>query len=72
MVASYYWHHATSPGTECLLHDIYHRQEIIRSGRLPADLVTHNEAFLPKMPGVTPPGNVYTHVVGIDLIARAG
>ena len=50
------------------LHDIYHRQEIIRSGRLPADLVTHNEAFLPKMLGVTPPGNVYTHVVGIDLI----
>ena len=50
------------------LHDIYHRQEIIRSGRLPADLVTHNEAFLPKMLGVTPPGNIYTHVVGIDLI----
>jgi uncharacterized circularly permuted ATP-grasp superfamily protein len=50
------------------LHDIYHRQEIIRSGRLPAELLMHNKAFLPKMLGVAPPGNVYTHVVGIDLI----
>ena len=50
------------------LHDIYHRQEIVRSGRLPIELLTHNEAFLPKMIGVAPPGNVYTHIVGIDLI----
>ena len=49
------------------LHDIYHRQEIVRSGRLPIELLTHNEAFLPKMIGVAPPGNVYTHIVGIDL-----
>ena len=28
------------------LHDIYHRQEILRSGRVPKDLVANNEAFL--------------------------
>src|SRR3546814_10093492 len=31
------------------LHDIYHRQEILRAGRVPTDLVARNEAFLPMM-----------------------
>ena len=50
------------------LHDIYHRQEILRAGRVPVDLIARNEAFLPQMIGVKPPGNVYTHIVGIDLV----
>ncbi|MFM8542252.1 MAG: circularly permuted type 2 ATP-grasp protein [Chakrabartia sp.] len=50
------------------LHDIYHRQEIVRSGRLPERLLQANAAFLPEMIGFTPPGGVYTHVVGIDLV----
>jgi uncharacterized circularly permuted ATP-grasp superfamily protein len=50
------------------LHDIYHRQEILRAGRIPVDLIARNEAFLPQMIGVSPPGNVYTHIVGIDLV----
>ncbi len=50
------------------LHDIYHRQEIIKAGRIPAELIAKNEAFLPQMMGVTPPGGVYTHIVGVDLI----
>ncbi len=50
------------------MHDLYHRQEIIRSGRLPQHLFTHNEAWLAEMVGFTPPGGVYTHIVGIDLV----
>ena len=50
------------------LHDIYHRQEIIRAGRLPKEMIARNEAFLPQMLGVAPPGGVYTHIVGIDLV----
>ncbi|MFT6912334.1 MAG: putative circularly permuted ATP-grasp superfamily protein [Paracoccaceae bacterium] len=50
------------------LYDIYHRQEIIRAGRIPAHLIAQNEAFLPQMIGVTPPGGVYTHIVGVDLV----
>jgi uncharacterized circularly permuted ATP-grasp superfamily protein len=50
------------------LYDIYHRQEILRSGRVPVDLIAQNEAFLPKMIGVEPPGNVYTHIVGTDIV----
>ncbi|MGR3496362.1 circularly permuted type 2 ATP-grasp protein [Citreimonas sp.] len=50
------------------LHDIYHRQEIVRAGRVPAEMIARNEAFLPQMLGVTPPGGIYTHIVGIDLV----
>jgi len=50
------------------LYDIYHRQEILRAGRVPYDLIAKNEAFLPQMIGVSPPGGVYTHIVGVDLV----
>ena len=50
------------------LHDIYNRQEILRAGRIPVDLISKNEAFLPQMIGMTPPGNVYTHIVGTDIV----
>lgn len=50
------------------LHDLYHRQEIVRSGRLPARLLEGNAAYLAAMAGFTPPGGVYTHIVGIDLV----
>jgi uncharacterized circularly permuted ATP-grasp superfamily protein len=50
------------------MHDLYHRQEIVRSGRLPERLFRDNKAWLPEMVGFTPPGGVYTHIVGIDLV----
>lgn len=50
------------------LHDIYHRQEILRAGRVPVDLIANNAAFVPEMIGVEPPGGVYTHIVGVDLV----
>lgn len=50
------------------LHDIYHRQEILRAGIVPVDLIARNEAYLPQMIGVTPPGGIYTHIVGTDIV----
>ena len=50
------------------LSDIYHRQEILKAGIVPEQLIARNEAFLPAMIGVRPPGNVYTHIVGTDLV----
>src|SRR3546814_7584565 len=31
------------------LNDIYHGQDILRAGKIPAELVTRNEAYLPAM-----------------------
>ena len=50
------------------LHDIYHTQEILKAGRIPKEMISQNEAFLPQMIGVDTPGDVYTHIVGIDLV----
>ncbi|MAZ20267.1 circularly permuted type 2 ATP-grasp protein [Roseovarius sp.] len=50
------------------LHDIYHRQEIIKAGRIPREMISDNAAFEPRMIGVSPPGGVYTHIVGTDLV----
>ncbi|MFN3312512.1 MAG: circularly permuted type 2 ATP-grasp protein [Hyphomonas sp.] len=53
------------------MHDIYHRQEILKAGRVPIELIQNNDAFLPEMIGVMPPGKVYTHIVGVDLVRTA-
>ena len=53
------------------LDDIYHRQEIIRAGRIPRELIYNNEAFIPEMIGFRPPGNVYTHIIGVDIVRTA-
>ncbi|VWX57801.1 conserved hypothetical protein [Sphingorhabdus sp. 109] len=50
------------------LYDIYHRQEILRAGRVPVELIANNEAFLPQMIGVNPPGGIYTHIIGTDIV----
>lgn len=50
------------------LYDIYHRQEILRAGRVPVELIANNAAFLPQMIGVNPPGGIYTHIIGTDIV----
>ncbi|MFM6853233.1 MAG: circularly permuted type 2 ATP-grasp protein [Sphingopyxis sp.] len=50
------------------MHDVYHRGDIIRAGIVPADLVYSNAAFVPEMLGFDPPGGVYSHIVGIDIV----
>jgi len=50
------------------LHDLYHKREIVRAGYLPERLLRNNNAFLPQMAGFTPPGGIYTHIVGVDLV----
>lgn len=50
------------------LYDVYHRAEIIKAGIVPEALVYQNEAFLPDMVGFDPPGKVYSHIVGVDVV----
>lgn len=50
------------------MHDIYHRQEILRAGRIPAELIVQNSAFVPEMVGVDPARGIYSHIIGVDLV----
>ncbi len=53
------------------LHDVYHDQDILKAGIVPSEQVLNNAQFRPEMMGVTLPGNVYSHISGIDIV-RAG
>ncbi|MEO0930342.1 MAG: circularly permuted type 2 ATP-grasp protein, partial [Pseudomonadota bacterium] len=55
-------------GINAFLHDLYNRQEIVSAGIVPKRLVAENDAFLPQMIDFTPPGGVYTHIVGTDIV----
>jgi uncharacterized circularly permuted ATP-grasp superfamily protein len=50
------------------LHDIYHGQEILRAGRIPAELILNNSAFCPQMLGLDPARGVYSHIIGVDIV----
>src|SRR5260221_10583372 len=53
------------------LHDIYHAQEIIEAGKIPAEQVNQNPQFRREMVGVDVPGGVYAHVAGGDLVRHS-
>jgi uncharacterized circularly permuted ATP-grasp superfamily protein len=53
------------------IHDIYHGQEILRAGVVPAEQILQNAQFRPEMMGVDVPGGVYSHIAGVDIV-RAG
>src|SRR5690606_3356245 len=50
------------------LHDIYHDQAILKSGRIPADQVFANAQYQPCMQGLDLPNAIYAHIAGVDLI----
>jgi uncharacterized circularly permuted ATP-grasp superfamily protein len=54
------------------IHDVYHDQEILKAGVVPAEQVLNNSQFRKEMMGVAVPGNIYSHVSGIDIVRAAG
>jgi len=53
------------------LHDVYHGQDIIRAGRVPAEQVFKNSQYRPEMHGIDVASGIYSHIAGIDIV-RAG
>ncbi|MBL8506093.1 MAG: circularly permuted type 2 ATP-grasp protein [Methylobacillus glycogenes] len=49
------------------LHDIYHEQNIIKAGIVPASILA-NSQYRPEMFGVDVPKGIYAHIAGIDLV----
>ena len=50
------------------LHDVYSEQRIVRDGKIPGELLFGARHFMREMVGVEPPGGVYAHVTGVDVI----
>jgi len=53
------------------VHDVYHGQEILKAGVVPAEQVLKNAQFRPEMVNVDVPGGVYSHIAGIDIVRAA-
>ena len=53
------------------IHDVYHGQDIIKAGHIPAEQVLKNAQFRPEMMGVDVAGGVYSHISGIDIVRAA-
>jgi uncharacterized circularly permuted ATP-grasp superfamily protein len=53
------------------LWDVYHDQEILKAGVIPAEQVLNNAQYRPVMQGVDVPGGIYAHITGVDIV-RAG
>ncbi|KQT11619.1 hypothetical protein ASG30_04360 [Ramlibacter sp. Leaf400] len=50
------------------LHDVYHDQEILKAGVIPADQVLNNAQYRKEMRGVYTPHHVYSHIAGVDIV----
>ncbi|RYZ05927.1 MAG: circularly permuted type 2 ATP-grasp protein, partial [Comamonadaceae bacterium] len=50
------------------IHDVYHEQEIIKSGVVPREQIMGNAQFRPEMMGVNVPNNIYSHIAGVDIV----
>jgi len=53
------------------IDDIYHGQQIIKAGHVPAEQILGNAKFRPEMMGVDVPRGVYSHISGIDIVRAA-
>ena len=48
--------------------DCYGPREAVKAGIIPEDIVLRNSAFRPEMTRMKPPGGIYVHVAGIDVV----
>jgi uncharacterized circularly permuted ATP-grasp superfamily protein len=53
------------------LDDLYHGARILQTGLVSRELVYSSQQYRREMVGVSPPGGVYIHVAGIDLVRHA-
>jgi uncharacterized circularly permuted ATP-grasp superfamily protein len=53
------------------IHDVYHGQEILKAGIVPAEQVLKNAQFRAEMMGVDVPRGLYSHISGIDIVRAA-
>jgi uncharacterized circularly permuted ATP-grasp superfamily protein len=50
------------------LKDIYGAGEILKAGKIPAELVYGNPGYCPEMAGRRVPHDVFVHIAGVDIV----
>lgn len=60
-----------SKALNLFLWDIYHDKKIIKQGIVPMELISSSEHYLHQMIGINPPGGIYNHISGTDIIKHS-
>ncbi len=60
-----------SKALNLFLKDLYHDQNIIKDGIVPKALIDSSSNYLKEMKGFDPPGGIYNHISGTDLIKHS-
>jgi uncharacterized circularly permuted ATP-grasp superfamily protein len=50
------------------IDDIYHEQSIVKDGVIPAEIIGTASSFRKQCVNMTPPGGVWCHITGTDLV----
>lgn len=50
------------------LKDIYSDKKILKDNVVPEEFILASSGYLPQCEGVVPPGGIYSHISGIDLV----
>jgi uncharacterized circularly permuted ATP-grasp superfamily protein len=53
------------------IDDVYHGQEILQAGVVPAEQILRNAQFRPQMMGVDVARGIYSHIAGVDIVRAA-
>jgi uncharacterized circularly permuted ATP-grasp superfamily protein len=53
------------------IDDLYHDQKILKDGIIPTDLVLSASGYRSECQGLNPPGGVWCHITGTDLVRGA-
>lgn len=53
------------------IDDIYHDQEIIKEGIIPREMLEKAKSFRPECVGLNPPGGVWCHITGTDVVRHS-
>ena len=53
------------------IDDLYHEQKILKDGIIPEELVLSASGYRPECIGLNPPGGVWCHITGTDLVRGA-
>jgi len=53
------------------IDDLYHDKKILKDKIVPKELIFSSKNYLKEMEGFTPPGNIYTHINGTDIIKHS-
>ena len=50
------------------IDDVYHEQKIVKDGVIPAEIINSATSFRKECVGLNPPGGVWCHITGTDLV----